>query len=407
MLKNKCIVIGVTGSIAVYKIASLVSMLKKQNADIHVIMTKNATEFITPLTFEVLSQNKCIIDTFEKNRFCDIEHISIAKRADLILIAPATANIIAKMANGIADDFLTTTVLAANCKKIVAPTMNTQMLNNNITQDNISKLKKYGFLIIKPAYGLLACNDTGFGKLEEPDVLFEYILQNVQIKKPLDGKNVLITAGATCEYLDPVRFLTNPSTGKMGFALAKACSLKGANVTIVCGKTTAKVPMFTNIINVISAKEMFEQVKKIYKNFDIIFKAAAVSDFTPKQVFKHKVKKDTKDNIIELENTDDILSFLGKNKKTTQVVCGFSMETNDLIENSTKKLIKKNVDLIVANSLNDKDAGFEKDTNVVTIIKSSLEKIELKKMSKFDIANIIIDHSIDLLNQKLKSNLKD
>lgn len=397
MLKGKCVVIGVTGGIACYKVANLVSMLKKAGADVNVIMTKNATEFISPLTFETLSGNKCVVDTFERKANYDVEHISLAKKADIIMIAPATANIIAKMANGIADDMLTTTVLASKCKKIVAPAMNTNMFENRITQDNLQKLKYYDFEIIEPAVGLLACNDTGIGKMPEPTVLFEYIIKELAFEKSMVGKNVLISAGATCEFIDPVRYITNPSTGKMGFALAKACMLKGANVTLVCGKTNIEPPMFTNVINVVSAEDMFNTFKDIHKNFDIIFMTAAVSDFTPVNTHIEKVKKDTiKNNILELKQTKDILKYLGENKPLNQILCGFSMETENLLENSKAKLIRKNLDYIVANNLKQEGAGFGVDTNIATII-SKDNYINFDKLTKFELANKIID---TILNNK-------
>lgn len=391
MLKGKCIIIGVTGGIACYKIASLVSMLKKSGADVNVIMTKNATNFISPLTFETLSCNKCVIDTFEPKASYDVEHISLAKKADVIMIAPATANVIAKMANGIADDMLTTTILASTCKKIVAPAMNTNMYQNKITQDNINKLKHYDFEIITPATGLLACKDIGIGKMPEPDVLFEYILKEVAYEKIMLGKNILISAGATCEYIDPVRYITNPSSGKMGFALAKACVLKGANVTLVCGKTSINPPSFTQVINTVSAEDMFNTFKDIHKNFDIIFMTAAVSDFTPVNVYTEKVKKHTVNNTnLELKQTKDILKYLGQNKPNSQILCGFSMETENLLENSKIKLVNKNLDYIVANNLKEEGAGFNVDTNIATLI-SKNEHISFDKLTKFELANKIID----------------
>lgn len=391
MLKGKCVVIGVTGGIACYKTASLVSMLKKSGADVHVIMTKNATEFISPLTFETLSGNKCILDTFERKANYDVEHISIAKKADLIMIAPATANIIAKMANGIADDMLTTTVLASKCKKIVSPAMNTNMYENQITQDNIKKLQNYGFKVITPAVGLLACKDTGIGKMPEPEILFEYILKELCFEKTLKGKKVLISCGATMEYIDPVRYITNPSSGKMGFALAKACMLKGADVTVVCGNVSVIPPMFVNIVKVVSAQNMFDVFKDIHKNFDIIFMTAAVADFTPIYVHTEKVKKHmVTDNNLQLKQTQDILKYLGENKPKNQILCGFSMETENLLENSKTKLINKNLDYIVANNLKDEGAGFNTDTNVATLI-SKNDFINFDKMSKFDLAVKIID----------------
>ena len=395
MLKGKCVVIGVTGGIACYKVANLVSMLKKAGADVNVIMTKNATEFISPLTFETLSGNKCVVDTFERKANYDVEHISLAKKADVIMIAPATANVIAKMANGIADDMLTTTVLASKCKKIVAPAMNTNMYENQITKDNIEKLKHYKFEIIEPSVGLLACNDVGIGKMPEPEILFEYILKELAFEKTMLGKNILISAGATCEYIDPVRYITNPSSGKMGFALAKACMLKGANVTIVCGKTSVNPPMFCNIINTVSAEDMFNAFKDVHKNFDMIFMTAAVSDFTPVNVYTEKVKKHTvTDNNIELKQTKDILKYLGENKPDKQILCGFSMETENLIENSKNKLLRKNLDYIVANNLKEEGAGFNVDTNIASLISKDKE-IHFDKLSKFELANKIVDNILN------------
>lgn len=395
MLKRKCVVIGVTGGIACYKVANLVSMLKKSGANVNVIMTKNATEFISPLTFETLSGNKCVVDTFEKKANYDVEHISLAKKADVIMVAPATANVIAKMANGIADDMLTTTILASKCKKIVAPAMNTNMYENKITQDNIQKLKHYDFEVIEPAVGLLACNDTGVGKMPEPSVLFEYILKELAFEKTMQGKNILVSAGATCEYIDPIRYITNPSSGKMGFALAKVCMLKGANVTLVCGKTTAEPPMFTNIINVVSAEDMFNTFKDIHKNFDIIFMTAAVSDFTPVTVHSEKVKKHmVNDNNLELKQTKDILKYLGENKPNNQILCGFSMETENLLENSKIKLTNKNLDYIVANNLKQEGAGFNVDTNIATLI-SKNKSISFDKLTKFELANKIVNNILN------------
>lgn len=393
MLKNKCILIGVTGGIASYKSASLVSMLKKLGAEVHIIMTKNATEFISPLVFETLSNNKCIVDTFEEKSNYNINHISIAKKADLILIAPATANIIAKIANGLADDMLTTTFLASKAKKIIAPAMNTNMFENAITQDNLKKLKNYNINVIEPATGLLACKDIGKGKMPEPEILIQYILKELAFEKDLIGKNILVSAGATKEFIDPVRFISNPSTGKMGIAIAKACMLRGANVTLVYADIKEEIPMFINSIKVDSAKNMFEEIKSIHKNFDIIFKTAAVSDFTPIKIAKEKIKKVSTENnfILELTKTQDILKYLGENKPANQILCGFSMETENLIENSTKKLYNKNLDYIVANNLKIEGAGFGTDTNIATII-SKKENKSFEKISKFELANEIINY---------------
>ena len=393
MLKNKCILIGVTGGIASYKSASLVSMLKKLGAEVHIIMTKNATEFISPLVFETLSNNKCIVDTFEEKSNYNINHISIAKKADLILIAPATANIIAKIANGLADNMLTTTFLASKAKKIIAPAMNTNMFENAITQDNLKKLKNYNINVIEPATGLLACKDIGKGKMPEPEILIQYILKELAFEKDLIGKNILVSAGATKEFIDPVRFISNPSTGKMGIAIAKACMLRGANVTLVYADIKGEIPMFINSIKVDSAKNMFEEIKSIHKNFDIIFKTAAVSDFTPIKIAKEKIKKVSTENnfILELTKTQDILKYLGENKPANQILCGFSMETENLIENSTKKLYNKNLDYIVANNLKIEGAGFGTDTNIATII-SKKENKSFEKISKFELANEIINY---------------
>ena len=397
MLKGKCVVIGVTGGIACYKVANLVSMLKKANADVNVIMTKNATNFISPLTFETLSGNKCVVDTFEPKAKYDVEHISLAKKAHVIMVAPASANTIAKISNGIADDMLTTTILAATCKKIIAPAMNTNMYENKITQNNIKKLKYYDFEIIEPTSGLLACKDIGIGKMQEPNILFEHILKELAFEKTLNKKNILISAGATCEYIDPVRYITNPSSGKMGFSLAKACVLKGANVTLVCGKTSIEPPLFTNVIKTTSAEDMFNAFKNIHKDFDIIFMTAAVSDFTPVNVFNEKVKKHQASNNLELKQTKDILKYLGENKPNNQILCGFSMETENLIENSKKKLINKNLDYIIANNLKKEGAGFNTDTNIATIISKDEHK-DFDKMTKFELSNNIIDY---ILNKKI------
>jgi phosphopantothenoylcysteine decarboxylase/phosphopantothenate--cysteine ligase len=395
MLSGKCVVLGVTGSIAAYKTAYLASALKKQHCEVHVILTKNATEFITPLTFETLTGNKCLIDTFDRDFEFDVKHISIAKKADLILIAPASANVIAKLANGIADDMLSTTVLASKAVKLVSPAMNTNMYQNPITQDNLLKLQGYGFEIIKPATGLLACNDVGEGKIPEPEVLFEYILKHIAMKKDMIGKKVIVTAGPTQESIDPVRYITNHSTGKMGYALAKACMLRGAQVTLVSGETAIEVPMFVELIKVKSAKEMFEAVCANFDSADIVFKAAAVADYTPSVTYDNKVKKKDEDMSIPLKRTADILKHLGSIKRFNQLLCGFSMETENMVENSRLKLEKKNLDMIIANNLKVSGAGFGVDTNIVTIITKDGEK-ELPKLSKFDTANEIIENALAL-----------
>ena len=401
MLKNKTVVLAVTGSIAAYKIANLASMLVKQHADVNVIMTRNATNFINPITFETLTGNKCLVDTFDRNFQFNVEHVALAKRADVFLIAPASANIIGKMANGIADDMLSTTVLAAKCPKLVSPAMNTNMYENQIVQDNIQKLKGYGFQIIEPASGYLACGDTGAGKMPEPEILFEYILKEIAFEKDLVGKKILVTAGATQEKIDPVRFITNHSTGKMGKAVAKNAMLRGADVTLVNASVSVEPPMFVDVINVKSAAEMAQAVKEIADEQDVIIKTAAVADFRPKNPADEKIKKKDKDSTsaIELEKTEDILSFLGKNKKAGQVICGFSMETENMLENSRSKLERKNVDMIVANKLKVEGAGFGTDTNIVTLITQD-ECEELQIMGKDKVAEKIIDKIIKLSAQK-------
>jgi len=390
MLKNKTVIIGVTGSIAAYKIASLASMLKKNNCDVHVIMTKNATEIIQPLTFERLTGNKCSIETFDKNFRFDVEHISLATKADLFMVAPASADIIGKIANGIADDMLTTTIMACKAPKFIAPAMNTNMYENIIVQNNIKKLKEYGYNVINPASGYLACGDVGIGKMPEPQILFEYIVNELAFEKDFKDKKILVTAGATCEAIDPVRYITNHSTGKMGYSIARACAMRGADVTLISGKTEIEKPMFVNCIDVISAEQMFEKVKENASLNDIIIKAAAVADYTPSIVYNEKIKKKNNDMSIQLKRTKDILKYIGQNKKENQFICGFSMETENLIENSKEKLIKKNINMIVANNLKTEGAGFATDTNVVTIITNN-DIINLPKLSKFDTANKILD----------------
>jgi phosphopantothenoylcysteine decarboxylase/phosphopantothenate--cysteine ligase len=397
MFKTKIVVLGVCGGIAAYKIASLASMLKKSCLGVNVIMTKNAQNFISPLTFETLTGNKCITDTFERVATFDIEHISLAKKADYILIAPATANVIGKLANGIADDILTTTVLAAKCPVAIAPSMNTAMLENTVVQENISKLQKYGYKIISPDCGLLACGDTGSGKLPEPSVLFEHIAMEIAAQKDLAGKNVLITAGATAESIDPVRFITNHSTGKMGFALAKAAARRGARVTLAAGRTNLETPLHVERINAYSAKKMLEVCLENSEKADIIIKAAAVADFTPCEYADQKIKKGEKTEIsLGLKATDDILKTLGEHKKSGQIICGFAMETQNLLENARKKLKAKNADLICANSLCENGAGFASDTNILTLISKSRER-RLEKMSKDDAANAILDEILTLM----------
>jgi phosphopantothenoylcysteine decarboxylase/phosphopantothenate--cysteine ligase len=390
MLKDKTIILGVTGSIAAYKIANLASMLVKLQADVHVIMTRNATNFINPITFETLTSNKCLVDTFDRNFQYNVEHVALAKRADVCMIAPASANVIGKMANGIADDMLTTTVLACRCKKIVAPAMNTNMYTNPIVMNNISKLKDYGFEIIEADSGYLACGDVGAGKMPSEEMLLEYILKEVACEKDMVGKKVLVTAGPTRESIDPVRFVSNHSTGKMGYAIAKNCMLRGAQVTLITGKTNIKPPRFVRLIEVESAKDMYEAVEQEYKDMDIIVKSAAVADYTPVNTSEQKIKKTDNDMQIDLKRTTDILAFLGKNKIEKQFICGFSMETENMIENSKAKLKKKNIDMIIANNLKTAGAGFGTDTNIVTIITNSESK-ELPIMSKDEVAKNIMD----------------
>lgn len=390
MLRGKNVVLAVTGSIAAYKIAYLASMLKKLNADVTVLMTRNAVNFIHPITFETLTGNKCLIDTFDRNFEYSVEHVSLAKRTDVVLIAPATANVIGKLANGIADDMLTTTVMACECKKIIAPAMNTHMYHNPVVQDNIKKLRHYGMEVIAPDTGYLACGDVGEGKMPSEQVLLEYILREIRFEKDLEGKRVMVTAGPTREKIDPVRFITNHSTGKMGYALAKHCAQRGAEVTLITGKTQLEPPLFVRVIEVESAGEMFEAVKERYEEQDIIMKAAAVADYRPLSVSEEKVKKTEGEMSIALERTEDILKFLGENRRKGQFLCGFSMETENMLENSRAKLEKKHVDMIVANNLKQEGAGFGTDTNIVTLITRDGCR-ELPVMSKEDVAKHIID----------------
>lgn len=389
-LENKNIVLGITGGIAAYKMANVASKLKKLGANVHVIMTKHATEFITPLTFETLTGNRCVVDTFDRNFKYDVEHISLAKLADLILVAPATANIIAKISNGIADDMLTTVILAARCPKLIAPSMNTAMLENPITVHNIEKLKSFDFEIIESASGLLACNDTGKGKLPEPDVLVDYILKNVAKEKDLLGLNITVTAGPTREALDPVRFITNHSTGKMGYAVAREAMLRGANVTLISGRVSLDPIPFVNMKYIDSALDMFNAVKEALADTDILIKSAAVADYRPANIAEDKIKKSDDEMSIPLERTDDILKYVSENKTDKLYVCGFSMETKDMIENSKAKLEKKKLDMIVANNVKVEGAGFGTDTNVVTFIKKDGIR-ELPIMSKNLVAKEILD----------------
>ena len=395
MLKGKTVVLGVTGSIAAYKVVDLASNLCKLGADVHVIMTKNALNFITPITFETITKNKCLVDTFDRNFEFEVEHVSLAKKADIFIVAPASANVIGKIASGICDDMLTTTLFAFNKTKLIAPAMNTNMYNNPILQDNLEKLKKYGYEIIEPASGLLACGDTGKGRLPSIDLLLDRILYHIAYPKDLAGKNILISAGPTAEALDPVRYITNHSSGKMGYSIANKAYLRGANVTIVSGPVNVKAYDGINIINIKSAKDMFDEIKNIYKSFDYIIMAAAIADYTPKSFSDNKIKKSDDDLKIELVRTTDILKFLGENKLANQKLIGFSMETENLIENSKAKLIKKNADMICANSLNNNNTGFKSDTNLVTLIKKDEIK-ELPFDTKENIANGILDEIIKL-----------
>ncbi len=390
MLRGKTVLLGVTGSIAAYKTAYLASALKKLGCNVHVLMTENATQFINPITFETLTGNKCLVDTFDRNFQYNVEHISLAKQANLVMIAPASANVLAKLAHGLCDDMLTTTVLACSCKKIVAPAMNTGMYENPITQDNLERLRKFDFEIAEPAVGYLACGDTGAGKMLEPEILLQYILQEIAFEKDLTGTKVLVTAGATQEALDPVRYLTNHSTGKMGYAIAQAAARRGAEVTLVSGKTALQKPLFLRTVEVVSAEEMFQAVTKLAPEQDIIIKAAAVADYTPATIAEEKVKKSDDELSIPLKRTKDILQFLGEHRAEGQFLCGFSMETEHMVENSRKKLEKKRLDLIAANNLKVEGAGFAGDTNVLTLI-SKDAMIELKKMTKEEAAHALLD----------------
>ena len=396
MLKNKTVLLGVTGSIAAYKIANLASALKKLHADVHVLMTKNATNFINPITFESLTGNKCLVDTFDRNFQFQVEHVSIAKKADVVMLAPASANVIGKIAHGIADDMLTTTVMACKCPVYVSPAMNTNMYENPIMQDNLKILEKYGYHIITPASGYLACGDTGAGKMPEPDTLLQYIIREIAFEKDLKGKKILITAGPTQEKIDPVRYITNHSSGKMGYALAKRAALRGAEVTLVSGQVSIAPPLFVKVVSIISAKDMFDAVTAVSDQQDIIIKAAAVADYRPSIVSDEKMKKKDDQMSIELERTDDILKYLGEHKKEGQFLCGFSMETQNMIGNSRAKLEKKNLDMIAANNLKVEGAGFKTDTNVLTLITQN-EEVSLDMMSKEDAAGIILDKIISML----------
>ena len=390
MLEGKTVLLGVTGSIAAYKIASLASALKKRHADVHVLMTENATNFINPITFETLTGNKCLVDTFDRNFQFQVEHISIAKKADVVMIAPASANVIGKLAHGIADDMLTTTIMACKCKKFISPAMNTNMFENPVVQDNLKILEHYGYEVIAPANGYLACGDTGAGKMPEPETLLAYIERETACKKDLKGKKILVTAGPTQEAIDPVRYITNHSSGKMGYAIAKTAMLRGADVTLVSGHTAIEPPMFVNLVPVVTAKDMYEAVTSISDEQDIIIKAAAVADYRPANVSDEKVKKSEGQMSIELERTDDILKYLGEHKPTGQFLCGFSMETQNVIENSRAKLVKKNLDMVAANNVKVEGAGFQGDTNVLTLITRE-EEISLPLMTKEGAAGRLLD----------------
>lgn len=399
ILKNKTVLLGVTGGIAAYKTASLASRLVKAGADVRVIMTENATHFINPITFETLTGHKCITDTFDRNFEFNVEHVALAQKADVIMVAPATANVIAKLAHGLADDMLTTTILASKAPKLIAPAMNTGMYENPVTQDNMQLLEKYGMEVITPASGWLACGDVGAGKMPEPEVLYEYIVRCCAFEKDMKGMKVLVTAGPTQEAIDPVRYITNHSSGKMGYSIAKACMLRGADVTLVTGKTSLTPPMFVDVVPVISAKDMYDAVTARSADMDIIIKAAAVADYRPSKVADEKVKKSDDAMAIELERTDDILQYLGAHKAPGQFLCGFSMETENMLENSKKKLLKKNLDMIAANNLKVAGAGFETDTNVVTIITPD-NITELPIMEKEEVAFHLLDQILELKSKK-------
>ena len=399
MLQGKTVLLGVTGSIAAYKIAYLASALKKLHAQVHVLMTENATNFINPITFESLTGNKCLVDTFDRNFQFQVEHVSIAKQADVVMIAPASANVIGKLAHGIADDMLTTTIMACKCKKIISPAMNTNMYENPIVQDNLAILQHYGYEVIEPASGYLACGDTGAGKMPEPEMLLEYILREIAKEKDLSGRKVLVTAGPTQEAIDPVRYITNHSSGKMGYALAKAAMLRGAQVTLVSGPCAIEPPPFVKLVPIVTAKEMFDAVTSVSFEQDIIIKAAAVADYRPAKVFDDKVKKQESQMSIELEKTDDILQYLGDNRVPGQFLCGFSMETQNMLGNSRAKLGKKHLDMVAANNLKVAGAGFQGDTNVLTLITQD-EDVSLQLMSKEEAANIILDKILSIMKER-------
>lgn len=395
MLKGKTVILGVTGSIAAYKAANLASMLKKQHADVHVIMTENATQFITPITFESLTGNKCLVDTFDRNFQFEVEHVALAKRADLAIVAPATANVIAKLAHGLADDMLTTTLLACTCPRLIAPAMNTRMYENPITKDNLETLRRYGFRLIEPAVGHLACGDTGAGKLPPETELLEHVLDEIAFEKDMSGLSVLVTAGPTMEAIDPVRFISNHSTGKMGYALARVCRRRGAEVTLVSGKTSLEPPFGVTLVPIQSAQEMFEEVSARAAKQDLIIKAAAVADYRPAVVADNKIKKNEDDMSIRLERTTDILAWLGGHRREGQVLCGFAMETEHMLEHAKEKLERKRVDMIAANNVKVAGAGFGTDTNVVTLI-TRQGITELAKMSKEEVAMRIVDELLKI-----------
>ena len=399
MLKGKTVLLGVTGCIAAYKIAYLASALKKLHAQVHVLMTQNATNFINPITFETLTGNKCLVDTFDRNFQFSVEHVSIAKQADVVMIAPASANVIGKLAHGIADDMLTTTIMACKCKKIVSPAMNTNMYENPIVQDNLAILQHYGYEVIEPASGYLACGDTGAGKMPEPEMLLDYILREIAKEKDLLGRKVLVTAGPTQEAIDPVRYITNHSSGKMGYALAKAAMLRGADVTLVSGPCAIEPPPFVKLVPVVTAKEMFDAVTSVSFEQDIIIKAAAVADYRPANVYEDKVKKHEEQMSIKLEKTDDILGYLGEHRLPGQFLCGFSMETQNMLGNSRAKLGKKHLDMVAANNLKVAGAGFQGDTNVLTLITQD-EDVSLQLMSKEDAANVILDKILSIQKER-------
>lgn len=399
MLKGKTVVLGVSGSIAAYKAANLASLLKKQHADVHVIMTENALQFITPVTFETLTGNKCLTDTFDRNFQFHVEHVELAKRADLLVVAPASANVMARLAHGMADDMLTTTALACRCPKLIAPAMNTRMYENPVTQDNMELLKKYGWQVIEPEVGHLACGDTGKGKFPEERLIVEHILNEIAHKKDMEGMHVLVTAGPTMEAIDPVRFISNHSTGKMGYAIARICRQRGAEVTLVTGRTNLPRPAGIDIVDIKSAQDMFEAVTYRSKEQDLIIKAAAVADYRPAVVAEEKVKKADGDMSIALERTQDILAYLGEHKQPGQVLCGFAMETENMVEHALGKLKKKNLDLIVANNVKVEGAGFGTDTNVVTLITDE-EIRELALMKKEKVAQQLVDELLKLRARK-------